>query len=457
MAGWSMAMLVLLAALVMAWAAVQAYRSGRTIAQWLEDYRTAELATAELDMESRPAEPWNFFVPEPVGQEFSEPPRISYVEAVDLDRDGKLDILVCDCVENKVSWLHQQPDGRFKEKTILGDVLAPARVECVDFDGDGDSDLLVAVLGELYPSNDKVGSVIVLENRGQEVFQPHVILEGVARVADVRSGDLDGDGDLDLVVTHFGYYDGLVQWLENGGDWRFASHVLQSLPGGIHGIVADLDGDGHLDIAALISQEFEKIDVFYGDGRGRFEEVQAYAADNPDFGSSGIWLNDLDGDGDLDILYTNGDAFDYSPPRPWPWHGVQWLENKGQRSFLYHRLVDFGGAVNAKAIDFDGDGDKDIFVASAFNAWDSPQSQSLILLENAGNMQFAVHGLGNSPSHLQALDVADLSGDGILEVITGGMHVFEPYDRVERVAVWRQNSELIPEDLASRFPGLKAP
>ena len=37
----------------------------------------------------------------------------------------------------------------------------------------------------------------------------------------------------------------------------------------------------------------------------------------------------------MDILYTNGDAFDYIPPGPRPWHGVQWLENKGNLKNIY--------------------------------------------------------------------------------------------------------------------------
>jgi hypothetical protein len=52
----------------------------------------------------------------------------------------------------------------------------------------------------------------------------------------------------------------------------------------------------------------------------------------------------LDQDGDLDILYTNGDAFDYIPSLPRPWHGVQWLENLGGLEFTYHRLAAFDGA-----------------------------------------------------------------------------------------------------------------
>jgi hypothetical protein len=48
-------------------------------------------------------------------------------------------------------------------------------------------------------------------------------------------------------------------------------------------------------------------------------------------------------DGLMDILFTNGDAFDYLPPRPRPWHSVQWLENKGNHTFEHHPIGKFEG------------------------------------------------------------------------------------------------------------------
>ncbi|MEM7476428.1 MAG: VCBS repeat-containing protein, partial [Planctomycetota bacterium] len=331
--------------------------------------------------------------------------------------------------------------GEFEERIIAGQIIAPARCQCVDFDADGDLDIFLAALGKLFPSDEKIGSLYFFENDGEENFTQRVLLKDVARISDVRVADLDSDQDLDLVVTHFGYNEGLVQWLENQGDWKFRPQTLQSQAGGIHGIPADMDLDGNLDIVVLISQEIESTYVFYGNGKGEFREQKIYDAKNADFGSAGIWLKDLDLDGDLDVLYCNGDAFDYSPPRPWPWHGAQWLENRGS-SFTYHRLVDFGGAVNAATADYDGDGDLDIFLTSTFNDWDTPTSQSLRVLENTGSMRFLSHPLGNSPSHIQALDVGDINGDGRLDLVTGGMHISEPYDRIGRIVLWFGNDSL---------------
>ncbi len=389
---------------------------------------------------SIPAERLDLFIARPIGEAFTAPPKISFVKIHDLDNDGLLDVLVCDCTKNAICWIRQVERGKFEEQVLAEQIVAPARLALADLDGDGDTDLIIAVLGQLFPTNEPVGSLVILENDGHAQFERRVVLDQVARVADVRPGDLDEDGDLDLVVTQFGYYDGGIQWLENRGQWQFVSHQLQDLAGGIHGVVADLDQDGHADIAALVSQEIESVFAFYGDGSGAFRESKLFTADNPDFGSAGISLFDLDVDGDLDILHCNGDAFDYSPPRPWPWHGFQWLENLGRDKFKIHRLLDLGGAVNAQAVDFDEDSDVDVFVTSTFNDWESPESQSLILLKNTGNMSFTSHPLANAPTHIQALDIGDLDGDGRLDLVTGGMHVSAPYDRVERIVWWQNDS-----------------
>jgi hypothetical protein len=370
-----------------------------------------------------------------------ERPQISHVAVVDLDRDGLNDVLVCDALRNRVGWIRQSPRGTFTERLVI-EVPAPAHVEAVDFDKDGDIDLVIAALGFLFPNNDRVGSVIVLENDGRLRFATHYAAERIARVADARAADFDGDGDLDISVAGFGYDDGETSWLENKGGWQFEQHVLQRLSGAINAIPADVNGDKAPDIVALISQEWEEIWAFVNDGRGAFTPSMIWGSTNPDFGSSWLSMVDMDRDGDPDMLYANGDAFEYAAPNSRPWQGVQWLENAGGMRFELHRIADLQGATSPEATDLDGDGDLDVLLVTSNNDWDNPKAPSLLWLENDGRMHFTMRGIATSPTHLLTLAVGDLDGDGRPDAVTGGMHISRPYDRIGRVTAWLRQGRI---------------
>jgi hypothetical protein len=412
----------------------QSSKTGKTWSQLLGRLASKNETTTPVDAPK--GKKIDFLVPQAIGNSFSAPPMISNIQAVDLDKDGLMDVVVCDTWSNTVSWIRQWPAGVYTELACADSIPAPSHVEAMDFDRDGDLDLMVSSLGMVFPSNDKIGAIYILENDGKIHFQKHLIVDHVARVSDVRAGDLDGDGDNDLAAVQFGYDDGETRWLENLGNWKFKSHIIQTLSGGINCELVDIDNDGDLDIVTVISQEWEEIYLFVNSGKGVFESRLLYGATNDDFGSSGIFVTDLDKDGDLDIVYTNGDAFDYIPPRPRPWHGINWLENKGNYQFEFHRVANFGGAYSARPLDVDHDGDLDVFVVSGFNLWSDSSAQSFLWLENDGKMNFSKHDIANSPTHLLCLALGDFNNDGEVDMVTCGMHAYPPYDRMGRITLW---------------------
>src|SRR5260370_11181413 len=151
--------------------------------------------------------------------------------------------------------------------------------------------------------------------------------------SDVCSSDL-GIGKLDLVVASFGWNNiGQILYLENQtSDWsqpKFVPRVLDERHGAIHVPVADINGDGKLDFVAVIAQEHEAVVAFLREGCGTFRKQLLYAGPHPAYGSSGIQPVHLNGDGHLDVLYTNRDVLD-SPYLLKPYHSVQWLENPGR-------------------------------------------------------------------------------------------------------------------------------
>ncbi len=438
-------LLIVIVGIPLLFLSIQAKRSGLTIGKVVNRI-TKKSDTSEKKDENtsteKTGEKIDFLVPQPIGNSFGEPPLIAHIQAVDLDNDGLLDVVLCDDRGNFVSWIRQYPAGTFTEKILASDLPAPSHVQIIDFDSDGDKDIMVGVLGMLFPNNDKIGSVVILENDGKNNFIKHDAAEKIARVSDVRAGDLDNDGDMDLAVAQFGYDDGETRWIENLGNWKFESHILQYLSGPINVELVDIDSDKDLDIISLVSQEWEEIYCFINDGKGNFQPNLLFGSSNQDYGSSGISLCDLDQDGDVDILYTNGDAFDYMPPQGRPWHGVQWLENNGNLNFEFHRICNFTGATNVRAADIDNDGDTDLFSVSAFNIWDNPDSYSFIWLENDGKMNFTKREIAKKPTHLLTCEPGDFNNDGLIDVITGGMHTYPPFDRMGRITLWINNGKL---------------
>ncbi|MEO6004408.1 MAG: VCBS repeat-containing protein [Opitutus sp.] len=374
---------------------------------------------------------------ESIGTPFEGKPWVSHVKVVDLDRDGADDILACDDRLNGVVWLRQNAPGKFVETTLISGISSPVHVEAVDMDGDGDLDLLVACMGEVFPNNDKIGSILILENDGKQNFTSHVIAEHIARVTDVRAGDFDRDGRLDLAVAQFGYDQGEIRWMRNVGGWKFESRNLLNLSGTINVCVADLNGDGTLDIAALVSQQWEEVHVFENNGSGEFTDRIVFGSTNEDYGSSGISLCDLNRDGRPDILYTNGDGFAYADPGKRPWHGLQWLENVGGGSFRFHRIGDLPGAYSPLGVDLDGKGIIDIVCTSGFNDWKNPEAKALVVFKNDGKMNFTLHVLAHTPIQLITCAAGNFDGSGKPSIVTAGFYSYPPFDRMDRITLWR--------------------
>ena len=379
-----------------------------------------------------------WFEPEAIGAAFEGRPWISHLAIADLDRDGRADILACDDKALALVWLRQVAPGKFEETPIAAELPSPVHSEAVDMDGDGDLDLLVACMGEVFPNNAKIGSLVILENDGAQRFTKRVILDQVARVTDVRAGDFNGDGKLDLAVAQFGYDQGEIRWMENLGGWNFRSHNLLNLSGTINVCIEDMNADGTLDIVALVSQQWEEIYLFQNDGRGSFTNKIIFGSTNEDYGSSGISLCDLNRDGRVDVLYTNGDGFAYADPGTRPWHGVQWLENRGGGQFKFNRIGNLAGAYAPTGVDLDADGDVDVVATSGFNDWTRPKAVSLVAFVNDGRENFTQHVLAYEPIQLIACAVGDLEGTKRPAIVTGGFYSYPPFDRMGRITLWRQ-------------------
>lgn len=371
------------------------------------------------------------------------PPRITNLQIVDLDQDGLQDVVTCDALKNQVLCYRQSALGEWTEQIVSDNLLAPAHATVVDLDGDGDLDILVSVLGNIFPDDRHVGRVVWLERTDNE-FVPHVLLDDVRRVADIQAGDLDGDEDLDLVVAVFGYARGQILWLENMGGGHFLDHEIYYAPGAIHVPLADFDDDGDLDIATVFSQNEEEVWAFENLGAGQFRSRLLHLTVNHDIGSAGLVQTDLDNDGDADLLWPLGDNLEYQYTHSQPYHGCIWLENQGDWRFVAKRIANFGGCYAAADSDLDADGDRDVVLVSLFNDWHEPGKASIVWLENDGEQNFQTWRIDEQPTHLVTVACGDLDNDGRDDIVAGALHVTRSDQDLGRIGMWLSQGSVKP-------------
>jgi hypothetical protein len=351
-------------------------------------------------------------------------PGISNVRFLDLDGDGTVQVVATDMRHGLV--LRGNPKDLRGDLTVIAKVPHPGHTELVDVDGDGLRDLLIADLGQFLPGDDEKGAAVWLRRLKSGEYEPHTF-GGFPRVADVRAADFDRDGKLDLLVGAFGWRKvGHIALLKNQGpdaatpDFSVRTRIDER-SGTVNVYPTDLNGDGRIDFIALISQQYEQVVAFLNQPAGFTPQV-IYAGPHPNWGSSGMDVADIDGDGDLDVLLAHGDTLDDGIVKPY--HGIEWLENRGTYPFTAHTLTTLAGVHPVKAVDFDRDGDLDV-VAGAFYPPDAigatPKLPSVVWLEQVAPGRFERHSLElGSPLHA-SLDAADFDGDGDIDLAIGNL------------------------------------
>jgi len=352
---------------------------------------------------------------------------------------------VCDMRRGFVVEMFLSPAGvEYGRRAI---VPHPAHTAIVDLDKDQQEELLVADLGSFLPEDHGKGQVLWLRPQADGTgFSSVKLLGNVGRVTDIEAADFDQDGDQDLVVAEFGWRStGQIHILENlglqEGIPQFRQRVVDDRHGCISVTPVDLNGDGKMDFVALISQEHETVVGFFNRGDGTFRLQTIFSADNPSFGTSGLEPADLDQDGDLDLVYTNGDMFDRFYVAPY--HGVHWLEQQADGSWKQHLLASMPGVHRAAVADLDNDGDLDLVACALISdnmmqKYDASHFNSLIWIEQVRNGKFVTHALENGQCYHATADVADFDNDGDVDIAVGQFREISGAVRSDVTIWWNQ-------------------
>ena len=217
-----------------------------------------------------------------------------------------------------------------------------------DMDGDGDLDIVSASKGD-----DKIAWY---ENNGDGTsWTTEIIATSAQDAIGVHVADMDGDGDLDIISASEG--DDTIAWYENDGEddpsWTASDIVTNAT--GAHGVtVGDINGDGHLDI---VSASFTDNTIAWYENDGNADPTWTVSDIVTDAnGARNVFLGDIDGDGDLDVLSASQSD-----------NTIAWYENDGTTNPSW-TVQDINtsatGAYDVHAADVDGDGDIDIVSAS---------------------------------------------------------------------------------------------
>ncbi|MEQ9441397.1 MAG: VCBS repeat-containing protein [Cyclobacteriaceae bacterium] len=294
----------------------------------------------------------------------------------------------------------------------------------------------VLTMGIMNPSDRILGKVWHLVPNGDST---RLLPENLRRPVHIASADLNQNGRADWVIAEFGNYLGELAWYEGQEDTTFRKHLLAADPGARRTEIVDLNQDGLPDIVALLTQGDERVVGFYNQGKGRFEP-RVLLRFPPVYGSSYFELADFNHDGNIDILYTNGDNADYSAVLK-PYHGIRiFLQQEGR--FQEEYFFPMQGASKAMARDFDQDGDLDIAAISFFPDFGQTPERGFLYLENRSNATELRFQAATFPEatqgHWLTMDTGDTDQDGDPDLILGSFALPPSNAPAELKAYWAQ-------------------
>ncbi|MCD6110440.1 MAG: VCBS repeat-containing protein, partial [Thermoplasmata archaeon] len=326
----------------------------------------------------------------------------------DINGDGYLDVVYGGSYYsyNGVYWC-KNPGSTVGSATswtqyTLDSGSHPYGLKVADLDGDDDMDVVVAESGG---NND----IFWLRNTGTTSNWPSTVIDSnfpSGRYVEVA--DMDGDNDLDVIASCSGgspYRTSI--YLQTGTPSQTSGWTRKNLDTGVgevHGIgVGDLDKDGHND-TVISGYHTAQIKAFFIDPSPTFTWDEVWIDKGGYRNMRGVDTTDLDGDGDLDIVFTAYDS-----------NLLCWAVNDGTPYDTNWTVYPLGTLPRGNRLfvaDIDEDGDMDAIATSGYQ-------NSIIWVENNGNLtagNWNYYQVASDIGGLRGFSIGDIDGDGDIDV-----------------------------------------
>ncbi len=342
----------------------------------------------------------------------------------DVNQDGHLDLVVTDesfLDPNDSVWVFlNDGNGNFTQINVDWELESVDEIHENDADNDGDIDLFTV------GHSDTDEDVVLFVNTGAG-WAKCVICQnangacdastpGSGEVEGIYTGDLDGDGDVDIAVSHLN--DGALYVFERvpegtpgatgctipgAGSHYYVKHLIDDPSTGLgwNVVVEDGDGDGDKDI--FMTYDWE-VSFYRNSGGLTFNRETIHST--PGNRYYGLAVRDIDGDGDVDVVVSDRNL-----------HYVRIFENDGTGHFSLMGSFSIPHPMGVVINDVEEDGDQDIFVASYRNGA-TPNDSTIYVIVNDGGT-FTPHNQNTSIARRSYFGVGsgDLDGDGDADLL----------------------------------------